>query len=285
MATQFSSNVVVLPQPTPTTADRNRAAEAFARSLECAAAGDIAPEEAALRMALDAVPDDPAANINYGNRMYDSGRFHEALACYNLAVGTPTANVLALFNRGDVLEELGFFAEAIADWTAAVTLAPDFGDAHYNLARALSRDGRLREALRHWTKYLALDRVSTWASRARQERKRLLKLEPLQIVSRKIARAARRTSSAWPSASAARLRSFGEPQRIEFVSSCWSCPVRRMPKAGLSALRRISQLRHSGLAEDGRSRHQGRQGFRLFSPRHYNKRSRLQISTHAWSRS
>ena len=65
--------------------------------------------------------------------------------------------------------------------------APDFGDAHCNLARALSRDGRRREAPRHWTKYLALDHVSTWASRARQERKRLLKLEPLQIVARKIA--------------------------------------------------------------------------------------------------
>jgi tetratricopeptide (TPR) repeat protein len=95
--------------------------------------------------------------------------------------------VLALFNRGNVLEELGFFAEAIADWTAAVTLAPDSGDAHYNLARALSRDGRRREALLHWTKYLALDRASAWASRARQERKRLLKLEPLQIASRRVA--------------------------------------------------------------------------------------------------
>jgi len=136
---------------------------------------------------LDAVPDDPAANINYGNRLYNRGRFQEALACYNTAVGFASTNVLALFNRGDVLEELGFFAEAVADWTAAVTLAPDFGDAHYNLARALSRDGRRREALRHWTKYLALDHASTWASRARQEWKRLLKLEPLQIVARKIA--------------------------------------------------------------------------------------------------
>ena len=187
MATQFPTNVVVLPRPTPTTADRNRAAEAFALSLECAAAGDIAGEEAALRTVLDAVPDDPAANINYGNRLYNRGRFQEALACYNTAVGFASTNVLALFNRGDVLEELGFFAEAVADWTAAVTLAPDFGDAHYNLARALSRDGRRREALRHWTKYLALDHASTWASRARQEWKRLLKLEPLQIVARKIA--------------------------------------------------------------------------------------------------
>jgi tetratricopeptide (TPR) repeat protein len=119
--------------------------------------------------------------------MYNSGRFQEALACYNTAVGTAAANVLALFNRGNVLEELGFFAEAIADWTAAVTLAPDYGDAHYNLARAHSRDGRRRGALLHWTKYLALDRASAWASRARQERKKLLKLEPLQIVSRKIA--------------------------------------------------------------------------------------------------
>jgi tetratricopeptide (TPR) repeat protein len=187
MATQFLTNVVVFPRSAPTKADRNRAAEAFALSLDCAAAGDIAGEEAALRTALDAVPDDPAANINYGNRMYNSGRFQEALACYNTAVGSATAHVIALFNRGNALEELGFFAEAIADWTAAVALEPDCGDAHYNLARALSRDGRRREALRHWTKYLRLDRTSAWASRARQERKRLLKLEPLQIVSRKVA--------------------------------------------------------------------------------------------------
>jgi tetratricopeptide (TPR) repeat protein len=116
--------------------------------------------------------------------MYKSGRFQEALACYNTAVGSVTTHVIALFNRGNALEELGFFAEAIADWTAAVALEPDCGDAHYNLARALSRDGRPREALRHWTKYLALDRTSAWAS---QERKRLLKLEPVQIISRKIA--------------------------------------------------------------------------------------------------
>jgi tetratricopeptide (TPR) repeat protein len=119
--------------------------------------------------------------------MYNSGRFQEALACYNTAVGSATTHVLALFNRGNALEELGFFAEAIADWASAVDLEPDFGDAHYNLARALSRDGRRREALRHWTKYLAFDRTSAWACRARQERKRLLKLEPLQIVSRKVA--------------------------------------------------------------------------------------------------
>jgi tetratricopeptide (TPR) repeat protein len=183
MATQFPTNVIVLPRPTPAAADRNLAAEAFALSLESAAAGDIAGEEAALRTALDAVPDDPAANINYGNRMYNSGRFQEALACYNTAIGSATTHVVALFNRGNALEELGFFA----DWTAAVDLEPDCGDAHYNLARALSRDGRRREALQHWTKYLALARTSAWASRARQERKRLLKLDPLQIVSRKVA--------------------------------------------------------------------------------------------------
>ena len=191
MATQFPTNVVVLPRPTPTADERDRAAEAFALSLECAAVGDIAGEEAALRTALDAVTDDPAANINYGNRMYNRGRFQEALACYNTAVGSATTSattdVVALFNRGNALEELGFFAEAIADWTAAVALEPDCGDAHYNLARAFSRDGRRREALRHWTKYLTLDRTSAWATRARRERKRLLKLEPLQIVSRKVA--------------------------------------------------------------------------------------------------
>jgi hypothetical protein len=48
MATPFPTNVVVLSRLTPTTADRNRAADAFALSLECAAVGDIAGEEATL---------------------------------------------------------------------------------------------------------------------------------------------------------------------------------------------------------------------------------------------
>jgi tetratricopeptide (TPR) repeat protein len=103
MAAQFPTNVVVLPRPAPTTTERNRAAEAFALSLECAAVGDIAGEEAALQTALEAAPDDPATNVNYGNRMCNSGRFQEALACYNTAVGADAANVLALFNRGNVL--------------------------------------------------------------------------------------------------------------------------------------------------------------------------------------
>jgi hypothetical protein len=75
MATQFPTNLVVLSRPTPTTADRNRAAEAFALSLECAATGDIAGEEAALQTALDAMPDDPAANINYGTACTTAGVF------------------------------------------------------------------------------------------------------------------------------------------------------------------------------------------------------------------
>jgi hypothetical protein len=64
-----------LSRPTPTPADRNRAAEAFALSVECAAAGDIAGEEAALRTAVDAVPDYPAANINYGTICTTAGVF------------------------------------------------------------------------------------------------------------------------------------------------------------------------------------------------------------------
>jgi hypothetical protein len=41
------------------------------------------------------------------------------------------------------------------------------------------------EALRHWTKYLGLDRTSAWA---RQERKRLLKLEPIRQTWRRLAK-------------------------------------------------------------------------------------------------
>ena len=49
--------------------------------------------------------------------------------------------------------------------------APDYIDAMFNLALLLQRKGAYAEAADHWRRYLAGDRASEWAARARRSLK------------------------------------------------------------------------------------------------------------------
>jgi tetratricopeptide (TPR) repeat protein len=49
--------------------------------------------------------------------------------------------------------------------------APDYIDAMFNLALLLQRKGAYAEAADHWRQYLASDRSSEWATRARRSLK------------------------------------------------------------------------------------------------------------------
>jgi tetratricopeptide (TPR) repeat protein len=53
----------------------------------------------------------------------------------------------------------------------ALTVAPDYADAMFNLALLLQRKGAYAEAADHWRRYLAVDRASEWAARARRSLK------------------------------------------------------------------------------------------------------------------
>jgi tetratricopeptide (TPR) repeat protein len=174
-ASRFLSNVSAL------------ADAAFADAAKCAHAGYVAGEEKALREALLIQPGHVLANINYGTLLYRREHYQAALICYTKAVEGDPTNALARFNRGNALEDVGRFAEAIQELNAALEIDPLYADVHYNLARAHARDGRNREALHHWTTYLSIDRSGDWSDMARKERKKLLRRERLQIVTRRSA--------------------------------------------------------------------------------------------------
>jgi hypothetical protein len=53
----------------------------------------------------------------------------------------------------------------------ALLVAPDYIDAMFNLALLLQRKGAYAEAADHWRRYLAGDRASEWAARARRSLK------------------------------------------------------------------------------------------------------------------
>jgi hypothetical protein len=53
----------------------------------------------------------------------------------------------------------------------ALVVAPDYIDAVFNLALLLQRKGPYAEAADYWRQYLASDRVSEWAARARRSLK------------------------------------------------------------------------------------------------------------------
>jgi hypothetical protein len=50
----------------------------------------------------------------------------------------------------------------------ALVVAPDYVDAVFNLALLLQRKGSYAEAADYWQRYLASDRISEWAARARR---------------------------------------------------------------------------------------------------------------------
>ncbi len=50
-------------------------------------------------------------------------------------------------------------------------VAPNYIDAMFNLALLLQRKGAYTEAADYWRRYLAIDRASEWAARARRSLK------------------------------------------------------------------------------------------------------------------
>jgi hypothetical protein len=63
-------------------------------------------------------------------------------------------------------------------------LAPTYADAHYNLALALEKARQPRKALHHWQAYAKLDSMGPWAIHARNQIRKILAADELQMVTR-----------------------------------------------------------------------------------------------------
>ncbi len=129
-------------------------------------------------------PDHAPACINLGTILYNQRDFVRAEQMYRNATEADPEYALAFFDLGNVLDEMQRLPEAIEAYERAIVLVPQYADAHYNLALAFERLEQLRRALRHWTAYLRLDPIGPWAAHARQQARRILATEKLEIVAR-----------------------------------------------------------------------------------------------------
>ena len=99
-----------------------------------------------------------------------------AESLYRRATIADPEYALAFFDLGNVLDEMQRLDDATEAYQKAVALVPQYADAHYNLALAYERQGHRRRALRHWLTYVRLDPVGPWASHAKDQARKILKI-------------------------------------------------------------------------------------------------------------
>lgn len=141
---------------------------AIPRSNLCAALGDVAECEAAVR----ATPDSPDARNNLGAALAKAGRQPEAAAEFEVALrlrpdySEARANLQRLqsspadleFQQGLSLARAGRLADAVIHFEAALRLDPKHAEAHNNLGFALVQlPGRTAEAMQHFEAALRLN--------------------------------------------------------------------------------------------------------------------------------
>jgi len=125
------------------------------------------------------------AHINLGTLFYNQSDYAGAESHYRAAIECDTRYALAYFDLANVLDETGRLDEAIENYRLALQLAPTYADAHYNLALAYEKLRQSRKALSHWKMYVKLDANGPWALHARNQIKKILQGEKLQVIYRR----------------------------------------------------------------------------------------------------
>jgi tetratricopeptide (TPR) repeat protein len=133
--------------------------------------GDIAEAERLYRLLMKSDPTDASAPFNLGNMLRAAGRTVEAEAALRAATRANPAFAEAWYNLADLLDDQGRSEAAIECLRKALAVTPDYIDAMFNLALLLQRKGAFAEAADYWRQYLASDRASEWAARARRSLK------------------------------------------------------------------------------------------------------------------
>ena len=145
--------------------------ELFDRAHSAEQGGEIAEAERLYRLLMKSDPTDASAPFNLGNMLRTAARTVEAEAALRAATRANPALGEAWYNLADLLDDQGRPEAAIECLRKAVVVAPDYIDATFNLALLLQRKGSYAEAADYWRQYLASDRSSEWASRARRSLK------------------------------------------------------------------------------------------------------------------
>ena len=150
---------------------QNNPDDLFEQAQSAEEAEDIAEAERLYRILMKSDPTDAAAPFNLGNLLRASGRYVEAEAALRAATRADRTFADAWYNLSDLLDEQGRVEAAIDCLRTVLRVAPDYVDAMFNLALLLQRTSQYAEAADYWRHYLANDRQSEWAARARRSLK------------------------------------------------------------------------------------------------------------------
>jgi tetratricopeptide (TPR) repeat protein len=145
--------------------------ELFDRAHAADQMGDVVEAERLYRLLMKSDPTDASAPFNLGNMLRAAARTVEAEAALRAATRANPAFAEAWYNLADLLDDQGRSEAAVECLRKALLVAPDYMDAMFNLALMLQRKGAYAEAADYWRRYLAGDRLSEWAARARRSLK------------------------------------------------------------------------------------------------------------------
>lgn len=154
----------------------------FFTAVEAEETGDMTKAVEIYQQIIAAQANYAAAYVNLGTLAFRDKEFNAAAALYRKAIEIDPNYTMAYFDYANALEELGHHNEARQIYERAVEINPRHADSHFNLALAYERNQEPRKAILHWRIYLQLDKTSQWSSTARQQLKKLLALERLQVV-------------------------------------------------------------------------------------------------------
>ena len=150
---------------------RHNSDDLFEQAQSAEEVGDIAEAERIYRLLMKSDPADASAPFNLGNMLRAHARNVESEAALRAATRADPTFAEAWYNLGDLLDDQGRSEAAIECLRTALRVAPDYADAMFNLALLLQRKNQYAEASDYWRRYLAADRQSEWAARARRSLK------------------------------------------------------------------------------------------------------------------
>lgn len=133
--------------------------------LQCARPQQAEPF---LAQAAAALPLEPNAHHYHGEALAALGRFADAVAAYDRAIGLKPDLAQAFSDRGQALDALQRPRDAITSFDRAIALEPDFAAAHFHRGAALMGLGQSQAALDSFDRVIALepDHAETWFRRA-----------------------------------------------------------------------------------------------------------------------
>lgn len=118
--------------------------------------GTLSEAETLFVKAIETYPEEPGIMLEYGDLIYDMGRFEAAVEAYDKAIKLKPDYAEAYNNKGVALEDLRKYDEAVKAYDKAIELKPDYADAYYNKGVALDDMRKYDEALNAFDKAVEL---------------------------------------------------------------------------------------------------------------------------------